>query len=191
MMQAKYAVGVALVAAVILAAGGLLRPDKDTAPSEAGTIAQADARSDERERLHMPSSADKVSITVSTPSADSANASQPITVTLHIQKGWHVNVNPASLPFLIPTSVQAERSGRTIPLTVRFPLGRESDIRLDGKVIMVYDDSTILAGDFEGLRPRESLSTQSVTIVVTVQSCSDQGICLQPSTLRDVVHLGR
>jgi thiol:disulfide interchange protein len=54
---------------------------------------------------------------------------------------------------------------------------------------MVYDNNTILVAHFEGRKSQASQSMQTMTIIVTVQSCSDQGICLPPSTLKEAVHM--
>lgn len=189
--MSKYiVVGAALIAAVIGGAGALrYRSHEDTKSSVTGALAQADsyARSETHGAFRMPSSADKVSVTVASSPTVSANGNRSIAITLHIQKGWHVNANPASLPFLIPTAVQAEALGKAVPITVHYPPGRESNIQLDGKAILVYDNDTILVVDFENGKSQRPQSAQNVTVIVTVQSCSDQGICLPPSTLKTVV----
>ena len=191
--MSKYAaVGVALVAAVILGGNVLrYRSEGDTKPSGAGALAQAhsSASNEAPGAFHMPSSADKVRITVPVSPTDSTSGNQSIAVTLHIQKGWHVNANPPSLPFLIPTTAHAEIFGKTVPLAVQYPPGRDSDIRLDGKPIAVYDDNTTLIARFRSGKLQAPQSKQSLTIMVTVQSCGDQGICLPPSTLKKVVHV--
>ncbi|OYV29172.1 MAG: hypothetical protein B7Z81_15270, partial [Acidocella sp. 20-61-6] len=120
-------VGVAVIAAVLLGASALrYRSREDAKPSGTNAIAQADtyARSEAGGAFQMPSSADKVSVTVSISPADGAKDNRSIAITLHIAKGWHVNANPPSLPFLIPTTVRAEISGKTVPLAVQYPPGR-------------------------------------------------------------------
>lgn len=189
--MSKYiVVGAALIAAVIGGAGALRYRSHDEVKSSApSALAQADSyrKSEAGGAFHMPSSADKVSVAVSISPTGMTNDNRSIAITLHIAKGWHVNANPASLPFLIPTTVQAQASGKIVPLTIRYPPGRESDVRLDGKAIMVYDDGTSLVADFQGGKSRVPPPAQSMAVFVTVQSCSDQGICLPPSTLKKMV----
>lgn len=191
-MSKSIAVGAALVTAVIVGAGAFgYRSKEGIKPSGAGALAQANssASTEADGAFHMPSSADKVSVTVSISPTDSTNDNRSIAITLHIAEGWHVNANPPSLAFLIPTTVQAEISGKRVPLAVRYPSGRNSDIRLGGKSIMVYDDNTILLAQFQGGKLQAPQSAKSLTIIVTVQSCSNQGICLPPSTLKKVVRV--
>lgn len=187
----QVAVGLALAAAVIAGASALrYRSHEGAKPPQTGALAQAGsyARSEAHGTLHMPSSADKVSVAVST-SPGSANDKRSMAITLHIQKGWHVNANPASLPFLIPTTVRAKLSGKAVPLAIRYPPGRESDIRLGGKPIRVYNNNTVLVAQFEDRKSPIPQSTQDLDIFVAVQSCSNQGICLPPSTLKEEIHV--
>lgn len=133
--------------------------------------------------FHMPTSADKVHVTAWISPVRGASTSSSVLVRLDIRKGWHVNANPASLPFLIPTSEKATINGKAAALDITYPRGRNSHIVLEGTAIRVYDDATVLKASI----PKETLarlkSTGSLVLVVTVQSCSNKGICLPPVTL--------
>ncbi|WP_287799003.1 protein-disulfide reductase DsbD domain-containing protein [Acidiphilium sp.] len=133
--------------------------------------------------IHFPSSADKVKISAWASAADAASNRTIMRVQLHIQQGWHVNANPASLRFLIPTTLKAEAAGQPVALDFRYPPGRESNITLGGRKIRVYDDRTILSADLPQGIVQGLASGKRLTILATVQSCSDKGVCLPPARL--------
>ena len=95
-------------------------------------------------------------------------------LTLHIAAHWHVNANPASLEYLIPTTLSIERNGALREIKAVYPPGRNSGIVLDGKDIQVYEDGTVIP--FSGL-----VTGEGDRIVVRVQACNTKGICLPPA----------
>ncbi|MDE2289931.1 MAG: disulfide bond formation protein DsbD [Burkholderiales bacterium] len=97
-------------------------------------------------------------------------------VTLHIQPGWHVNAHPASLEYLIPTTILAGRDGSLHEVQAKYPPGRSSGIVIDGKDIQVYEDGTVI-------RIPGFASLNGDPIVVRVQACSTRGICLPPANV--------
>ncbi|WP_019939719.1 protein-disulfide reductase DsbD domain-containing protein [Bordetella sp. FB-8] len=107
-------------------------------------------------------------------SASVAGHGQHTALTLHIASGWHVNANPASLEYLIPTTLSIERNGALREIKAVYPPGRNSGVVLDGKDIQVYEDGTVIP--FSGLMPGEG-----DRIVVRVQACNTKGICLPPA----------
>lgn len=97
-------------------------------------------------------------------------------LTLHIAAHWHVNANPASLEYLIPTTLSIERNGALREIKAVYPPGRNSGVVLDGKDIQVYEDGTVIP--FSDLMPGEG-----DRIVVRVQACNTKGICLPPANV--------
>ncbi|MHB1668512.1 protein-disulfide reductase DsbD domain-containing protein [Thiomonas sp.] len=97
-------------------------------------------------------------------------------VTLHIQPGWHVYANPPSAPYLIPVTIVAQRGGHGLDLQPSYPPGQDIGLRVDGKIIRVYENGTRIA--LPGLS-----SLRDVRIQVRVQACADKGLCLPPATL--------
>lgn len=113
--------------------------------------------------------------------ADAAGATgQVIQVRLDIADGWHVNAQPASLDFLVATSINATVDGETVPLTVAWPEGHASGIELGGTEIKVYGDGTVLPVQLDAAALDAGAQP---TLKIRVQSCSDKGLCLPPSTL--------
>lgn len=99
-----------------------------------------------------------------------------VDVTLHIRRGWHVNANPASLKYLIPTTVSIERGESSFAAQASYPPGKNSGLIIDGKNIQVYDDNTIIS--LSGLA-----SLAGVHIMVHAQACSTKGVCLPPANI--------
>jgi len=96
-----------------------------------------------------------------------------VTVVLTIAEGWHINANPASLDFLIPTSVDVrEDSGKT-------------------EVNPAYPDASALTtplGDIKVYEGKISIpvqvrlpgSSENLRLLVRAQACKDT-TCLAPS----------
>jgi len=185
-MKAVRHLGLA-AAAVALAAGVLVMVTHEpatTGDGRPGTGAgESAADADGGGSSGLAQSASKVDASAhwSTPAAD--RAPDRIRVVLDIADGWHVNANPASLDFLIPTRVTASANGSPLKVSPRYPPGRESDIELEGKRIRVYGDATVIAVDVPPESRRTAQASGSLELTVRVQSCSDDGTCLAPSDL--------
>lgn len=109
-------------------------------------------------------------------SASIAMHDQTAEVTLHIRAGWHVNAHPASLDYLIPTTVMAERDGSLREVPASYPPGKQSGIIIDGKNIEVYEDGTVIP--ISG-----SAGLKGSRIVVRAQACNTEGVCLPPANI--------
>lgn len=125
----------------------------------------------------MMQSSDKVSV-----DATLDSSGKRIVLTLQIEDGWHVNATPASLDFLIPTTVQVRQAGKPAEMSIHYPPGRATDIELAGVPIEVYDNGSQITVRPDGSDVQSAL-TDTLKMSVTVQSCSDAGICLAPSTI--------
>lgn len=99
-----------------------------------------------------------------------------VVVTLRIDRGFHINANPASQPYLIPTTlsfIDAAPFKIIYPPSIRFkPVF--SDEPLD-----VYEGTVAITAFF----PSGALEKASpLQAIVTVQACTDR-ICLAPADL--------
>ncbi|WP_417276782.1 protein-disulfide reductase DsbD domain-containing protein [Castellaniella sp.] len=157
----RYRLG-ALATVVIVAGAALLIADKLRAPADApagGTAAYTE----------FANSANHVK-------ASLARTGQDEVVTLHIGSGWHVNANPASLGNLIPSAVFIEHDGKERSVQADYPAGMSSGIKIGATDIRVYEDGTRI--------PVHQLKIDAgERLVVRVQACNDQGICLAPATI--------
>lgn len=108
--------------------------------------------------------------------ASLAKTGQDGVITLHIGRDWHVNANPASLDNLIPSSVFVERNGQERAVRADYPTGKRSGIKIGTTDILVYEDGTRI--------PIHKLSIEAGDrLLVRVQACNDQGICLAPAAI--------
>jgi len=83
-------------------------------------------------------------------------------VELRIEDGWHVNANPASSEFLIPTEVGGDVDD------VRYPEGERLSFSFTDDAIAVYSDAVTLEGTLTG-----------ASVILTYQACDDTR-CLSP-----------
>ena len=108
--------------------------------------------------------------------ASLAMTGQDGVITLHIGRDWHVNANPASLDNLIASTVLIEHDGAQRKAQADYPAGQRSGITIDGTDILVYEDGTRI--------PVHRLALEKGDrIVMRVQACNNQGICLAPATI--------
>ena len=140
-------------------------------------------------RTGLANSADKVRLTLSNGDAAMAGKTGDFVLTLNIEPGWHVNANPASIEFLIPTVVSSSVNGQALEIPTQYPRGRLSDIVLGDTALEVYDDGASIR-----LRPDEKQTAVlekvgRLEMIVRVQACSDEGICLAPTDLPVALNL--
>ena len=83
-------------------------------------------------------------------------------VHLQIREGWHVNANPASSPYLIPTEVLGDVSN------VVYPEGELLELSFTDDAIAVYSGAVKLSG-----------ASSSNEVVLVYQACDDTR-CLSP-----------
>ena len=90
----------------------------------------------------------------------------PFEVRLTLRPGWHVNANPASLDFLIPTEVQGDVRN------VTYPRGEAFKSQFTEEVLNVYSGKVDIRGE-----AREGRGS----ILLRYQACDDRR-CLPPVT---------
>ncbi|MBA1241096.1 hypothetical protein G7015_22030 [Pseudomonas kunmingensis] len=140
-------------------------------------------------RTGLANSADKVRLTLSNGDAAMAGKTGDFVLTLNIEPGWHVNANPASIEFLIPTVVSSSVNGQALEIPTQYPRGRLSDIVLGDTALEVYDDGASIR-----LRPDEKQTAVlekvgRLEMIVRVQACRDEGVCLAPTDLPVALNL--
>jgi len=85
---------------------------------------------------------------------------------LRIREGWHINANPASMKYLIPTQVSGEVRG------VSYPPGKSFKFEFAEEVIDVYSGLVKIPGEVSGT---------AKTLKLEYQACDDRR-CLPPVT---------
>src|SRR5262249_41972211 len=120
--------------------------------------------------FRVPVSADHVHV------ASTAAERDAIRVTLKVDDQYHINANPASLDYLMPTALEIKGMQ---PLKIEYPKPIRFTAKFARDGLDVYEGSiSIIAmfskGDLKNRSPIQG--------VVTVQACTSQ-ICLPPSEL--------
>jgi uncharacterized protein len=105
-----------------------------------------------------------------------SGAEDELAVTLRIDDGFHINANPASLPYLIPTSLAF--AGVT-PLRIAYPAASRFKPNFTDEPLDVYQGTVVITA----FLPKGALDrTPALGASVTVQACTD-AICLPPAAL--------
>ena len=140
-------------------------------------------------RTGLADSSDKVRLNLAEGGKALVGETGEIVLTLDIEPGWHVNANPASMEFLIPTVAKSSAGGQSLDIPTEYPRGRVSDIVLSDTALEVYDDGASIR-----LLPDEKQTTAlkeagKLDMTVRVQACSDEGVCLAPADLPVALNL--
>jgi uncharacterized protein len=99
-----------------------------------------------------------------------------IVVTLEIEKGYHINANPASFDFLIPTSVAF---GALSPQVVRYPAPIAFQSRFAPDRLNVYEGTVQITASLE----KGALNDlQKLKASLNAQACTET-VCLPPSQI--------
>lgn len=123
--------------------------------------------------LSIPVSADHVRVAGSAMSVPQGDA---IVVTITIDDKFHINANPASFDFLIPTSLEFKDIK---PANIEYPKSTRFTAKFAPEGLDVYQGSVAITARF----PKDSLKgIRAIQGTLTAQACTDQ-ICLPPSTL--------
>jgi uncharacterized protein len=102
---------------------------------------------------------------------------RPFRLSLSIEPGWHLQANPASEEFLIPTALRAEGAELR---EVRYPEGSQVESQISDRPLAVYEGTVEITGEVGEV-------TLGGRLVLTFQVCDDSK-CL-PEAVREVALL--
>jgi uncharacterized protein YyaL (SSP411 family) len=141
--------------------------------ADLGAALQATARSADNQAFRAPETSDHVHASAIVRAGEKDDE---IVVTLQIDDGYHVNANPASFDYLIPTSVAF--AGVSSPRT-KYPKPSRFRSAFAPDELAVYEGTVPLVVTV----PKGTIATQGeLKGEVDVQAC-DAKICLPPSKL--------
>ena len=110
-----------------------------------------------------------------------------VAVHLDIRPGWHINANPPSGDFLIPTSLTLNADWPLDFARVRYPAGRSQAFPALAETLSVYEEQVALWADLS--LPKSSAGTVGdVRFLVQYQAC-DETRCLPPAELSQSVQV--
>ena len=140
------------------------------APAAEAAAAGAVAEAEPPERKARAAGSEQVRVAARLAAGDGPWRS--FSIELEVAPGWHVNANPASDEFLIPTQVE-EREGSL--RGVQYPAGRSERFAFADRDVSIYDGTVVVSGEIEA-------PAGSGSIAVTYQACDDER-CLAPVTV--------
>ncbi len=100
-------------------------------------------------------------------------------VSVAIDPGWHINANPASLPYLIPTTVEVK--GIAPDTVIQYPVGELFSASFSTESLSTYQGTIEI---FVAVEPDGGFNPMEVN--VRYQACSDT-ICLAPASTQVIV----
>ena len=98
-------------------------------------------------------------------------------MTLKVKDGFHINANPASLDYLIPTRVAF---ANVQPTTVTYPKATHFKPSFSQSTLDVYEGETTIIADFKA---GALISESELSASIIAQACNDT-VCLPPSTMQ-------
>ena len=115
-------------------------------------------------------------------------ASTALEVALDIAAGWHLNANPASSDWLIPTSLIANSDLPVLLTDVSYPPGKPVFLRALDETLSVYDGTVVLTGQVAAKPEAGPAEEGELRLLLQYQACDDHR-CLAPATVSRIVRL--
>jgi len=171
---------------LVASAGRLLERAPSVIPTTVAALGSASSASARLaavdEPFRLPRSQDHVEARLLRPSATDPDR---LTVELEVAEGWHVNANPASFDFLIPTTIEGVDGLETLP--VEYPKGRRFQPAFVAEPIEVYEGRLEIpveltgegAGEAAGSAAERDEREEGLRLAVRFQAC-DHERCLPP-----------
>ena len=110
-----------------------------------------------------------------------SGAETTATVTLSISSGFHVNANPATFSYLIPTEVTAENSEQINVDKAIYPAAQTKKFQFAEKPLAVYEGETQIKIPLRA-KANSAKGSTSLPIKVRVQACDNEQ-CFPPAIL--------
>lgn len=110
-----------------------------------------------------------------------------LAAVLDIEDGWHVNANPASFDYLIPTALEVEAPAGWPQAAVTYPQGKKLAFAFAEEPLSVYDGRVVLVARL-AVPPEAGARAARIRASVTYQACDDSS-CLPPVTQEEEVEV--
>lgn len=144
-------------------------------------LAQADKPSLVPEESPAPPSPDElVTLEVDPPHDLDPGERGKLHVKLKLRSGWHVNANPPTLDYLVPTSVEVELANGLQSLPPRYPPGKRHRFAFADEPLSVYEEKAEIEIPIQATLDAVP-GSRVVRGTVRFQACNDQ-LCLPPAT---------
>jgi hypothetical protein len=97
-----------------------------------------------------------------------------------MDEDWHINANPASGDFLVPTSLEARIDNQVVASQADYPEASTLRVPFGDKPIDVYKRQERIPLRLTG--EAVSANREDASVHVRIQACNDKGRCLAPAT---------
>jgi thiol:disulfide interchange protein DsbD len=104
-----------------------------------------------------------------------------VAIGLSIRSPWHVNANPVSEDFLVPTEVVFEMPAGVTVRGVVYPRGLEKKLAFAERPLRLYE-GTVYIGAMIDVAADAVIDTVSLKATITYQACDNEK-CLLPQTV--------
>ena len=119
---------------------------------------------------------------VTTPETTIAKGqSSDAVVRLRIDNGYHVNANPPTFPYLIPTQLEINAADGISVDFITYPDPQTKKFSFAEKPLAVYEGETDLKVRFKAA-PSAQAGTRNLSATLRVQACDDQ-VCYAPGSI--------
>jgi DsbC/DsbD-like thiol-disulfide interchange protein len=157
----RHAVRFAVVAAIVVLAGAV-EPELRAQAKKSDSVVKVTAKGDKAD----------------------ADGKQTVTITVQIDKGWHIYANPVGDDMLKPVQTVVTISGKEKPqdVKVEYPAGKtvkDADLKIEYKT---YEDKVEIKAQVQ----RAKGDSGPLEVSVKVQACTDK-TCLLPATVKVAV----
>jgi thioredoxin:protein disulfide reductase len=104
-----------------------------------------------------------------------------VAIELQMQSPWHVNANPASEDFMVPTEVTFEpTTGITVSAPI-YPAGEEETLSFSEKPLRLYAGTVVIGATID-IAKDVPIGPASLKATVTYQACDNEK-CMLPQTI--------
>jgi len=104
-----------------------------------------------------------------------------VAIVLTIEEGWHINTNPSSPDFLVPTTFTIKSMQKIKLDKVKYPTGHAFKVSGFDEPLQVYEKQVIVRGTLE-IPADAGGKEEELELKVKYQACNDK-TCIRPTTL--------
>jgi thiol:disulfide interchange protein DsbD len=127
-----------------------------------------------------PTPEELVTVVVEAPAHAAPGEAVSVIVRATVRAGWHVNANPPSLDYMVPTKVELTLPPGYSPRPIRYPAGEEHRFAFDTEhALSVYQGAVTIEVPFR-VAPTAT-GAQTIKGVLRYQACNDE-LCLAPAS---------
>ena len=127
-----------------------------------------------------PAPQELVTLSVQAPERAAPGEAVSVIVRATVRAGWHVNANPPSADYMVPTEVKLTLPPGFSPRPIRYPAGEEHRFAFADQALSVYQGEVAIEVPFR-VAP-EAAGAQTIKGVFRYQACNDE-LCLAPASL--------